>query len=114
MVDIKNCGDHFVYLEVDEHQHQSYACECEQIRMINLAEVRGIPVTFIRYNPDMYQPLSGQKYQNIEKRERKLIEWVIYAMKNNPYDNGCMVNVLYLFYDDHDTHNPVWHSLIAV
>jgi hypothetical protein len=108
-----DCGDHFVYLEVDEHQHQSYACECEQIRMINLAEVRGIPVTFIRYNPDMYQPVSGQKYKSVEQREQTLLDWVVYAMKNNPFSNNCMANVLYLFYDEYDAHKPAWHELVS-
>ena len=55
-----DCGDHFVYLEVDEHQHHTYACECEQVRMMNLIEVRGMPITFIRYNPDRYDHHSPE------------------------------------------------------
>jgi hypothetical protein len=59
-------------------------CGREQIRMINLAEVRGMPVTFIRYNPDGYEPVSGQKSIKIEQREKKLGEWIIYAMDHPP------------------------------
>ena len=108
-----DCGDHFVYLEVDEHQHRSYACECEQIRMINLAEVRGLPITFIRYNPDIYDPIKGQKMLKLEQREKKLIEWIIYAMKHSPIETDAIANVLYLFYDEYDNNSPEWHVLMT-
>jgi hypothetical protein len=104
-----DCETHFVYLEVDEHQHDTYACECEQTRMINLVEVRGMPVRWIRYNPDMYESLKGQRQVIIEKREKKLIEYVKWAMKHPPQD---ISNVLYLFYDEYDTTNQPWLSLI--
>lgn len=107
-----DCGTHYVYVEVDEHQHQSYACECEQMRMINLAEVRGIPVTFIRYNPDLYDPVKGQKMMKLEQREKKLVEWVQYAMDHHPQEMDAVANVLYLFYDEYDTGKPDWHILI--
>ena len=108
-----DCGDHFVYLEVDEHQHQSYACECEQIRMLNLAEVRGLPITFIRYNPDIYDPIKGQKMLKLEQRHKKLIEWIVYAMKHSPIETNAIANVLYLFYDEYDNNSPEWHVLMA-
>jgi hypothetical protein len=65
-----DCSTHFVYVEVDEHQHSSYACECEQTRMINLVHVRGTPVRWIRYNPDSYEPVKGQKCVKREQREK--------------------------------------------
>ena len=44
---------HIVIIEVDEKQHSGYKCECEQTRMINLSQdFGGLPVVFIRYNPD--------------------------------------------------------------
>jgi hypothetical protein len=106
-----DCGDHFVYLEVDEHQHRTYACECEQVRMINLIEVRGMPITFIRYNPDRYEPADGEQLK-LEQREKKLVEWIRYAIKHNPMEVGAMANVLYLFYDGYH-HSPEWHTLMA-
>jgi len=106
-----DCGTHFVYVEVDEHQHRSYACECEQTRMINLAEVRGVPVTFIRYNPDLYDPIKGQKMIRLEQREKKLVEWVQYAMDHHPSEMDAVCAVLYLFYDEYDTQVPEWHAL---
>jgi len=107
-----DCGSHFVYIEVDEHQHQSYACECEQTRMINLVEVRGIPVRWIRYNPDYYEPTKGQRYVKQEQREKKLIEYVTYAINHTPQEDGVISNVLYLFYDDYDTTKQTWHTLL--
>ena len=104
-----DCGSHFVYVEVDENQHQSYACECEQGRMINLVHVRGMPVRWIRYNPDVYEPMKGQRKIKLEQREKKLIEYTKWAMKNPP---DTISSVLYLFYDEYDTKNQEWHKLI--
>ena len=104
-----DCGTHFVYVEVDEHQHQSYACECEQGRMVNLVHVRGMPVRWIRYNPDVYEPMEGQRKVKIEQREKKLLEYTKWAMKNPP---DMISNVLYLFYNDYDTKNQEWQTLI--
>jgi len=105
-----DCGTHFLYIEVDENQHQSYVHDCEQIRMINLVEVRGIPVRFIRYNPDYYKPYPKQKYIQIEEREKKLIEYIKYAIINPP--NNCIADVIYLFYDEYDISTMQWITLI--
>ena len=107
-----DCGSHFVYVEVDEHQHHSYACECEQMRMINLVEARGMPVRFIRYNPDYYEPIKGQQQIKQEQREKKLVEYVKYAIQHSPQEEGVIANVLYLFYDEYDITNQVWDKLI--
>ena len=109
-----DCETHFVYVEVDEHQHNSYACECEQTRMINLVEARGMPVRFIRYNPDVYEPMKGQRKVKLEQREKKLVEYVKYAMTRPPQEEGVFSNVLYLFYDEYDTTNQVWHKLVGL
>jgi hypothetical protein len=107
-----DCGSHFVYLEVDEHQHRGYACECEQTRMINLVHVRGMPVKWIRYNPDTYDPVKGHREWKREQREKKLMEYIHYAMKHTPQEDGCMSHVLYLFYDGHDTKKNEWLKLV--
>ena len=107
-----DCGDFFIYIEVDENQHQSYACECEQTRMVNLVHARGMPVTFIRYNPDVYEPGKGQRRMKLEQREKKLVEYIKHIMKHSPMEQGTFSNVLYLFYDGYDSHQPDWHTLI--
>ena len=107
-----DCGSHFVYIEVDENQHRSYLCECEQTRMINLVEARGMPVRFIRYNPDSYQPVKGQTMLKSNAREKKLIEYVNYSITRSPQDNNDFANVLYLFYDNYDIITQSWNKLI--
>ena len=107
-----DCGSHFVYVEVDEHQHQNYTCECEQTRMVNLVEARGTPVRFIRYNPDHYEPIKGQQKIKQEQREKKLVEYIKYVMKHPPQEDRVIANVLYLFYDEYDNRNQVWDKLI--
>jgi hypothetical protein len=109
-----DCGSHLVIFEVDENQHSSYACECEQTRMINIAQAAGMPVTYIRYNPDIYQPHGKQKMQTNEQREKRMLEYLKFSMKNSPTDKGDFANVLYLFYDDHDNTKPAWFSLIKL
>ena len=107
-----DCGTHFVYVEVDENQHRGYACECEQTRMVNLVHARGMPVKWIRYNPDMYHPTHKQPVWAQERREKKLLEYIHYAMKHTPQEDGCISHILYLFYDDYDTMKQEWLKLI--
>jgi hypothetical protein len=80
--------------------------------MINLVEVRGMPVRFIRYNPDYYEPIKGQRRFTQEQKEKKLVEYVVHAMKHTPQEDGVFANVLYLFYDEYDTSNQPWFKLI--
>jgi hypothetical protein len=82
--------------------------------MINLVEARGIPVSFIRYNPDVYEPIKGQKKVLLEQREKKLIEYIKFIMNKSPILNRDFANVIYLFYDDYDTTKQIWHTLIKL
>jgi hemerythrin len=70
-----------------------------------------MPVRFIRYNPDVYEPIKGQRRVKLEQREKILMEYVRYAMKHTPQEAGVFANVLYLFYDEHDV---TWHELIRL
>ena len=78
--------------------------------MINLTEVRGMPVRWIRYNPDVYEPMEGQRYVKLEQREKKLLENLKWSMKH-PLEN-CVSSILYLFYNEHDNHKNEWLKLI--
>ena len=82
--------------------------------MINLVHVRGTPVRLIRYNPDSYEPLKGQRRIKLEQREKKLLEYVKWAIKNPPQEEDMFSNVLYLFYNDYDTKQQVWNTLIKI
>ena len=72
-------GTHKVYNEIDENEHKSY-CELGEInRMKNIyMDDGGIPIVFLRYNPDNYN-INGKK-QNIsqQKREAELVKWLKY------------------------------------
>jgi len=77
--------------------------------MVNLVHVRGMPVRWIRYNPDVYEPAKGCRKVKLEQREKKLVEYTKWAMK---HCGDTMSEVLYLFYDGHDTKSQEWHTLI--
>ena len=68
-----------------------------------------MPVRWIRYNPDVYEPANGQRKIKLEQREKKLIEYTKWAMNHPP---ETISSVLYLFYDEYDTKNQEWHKLI--
>lgn len=91
-----------VCLEVDENQHKSYACECEQGRMVQIhQDFGGTPVLFIRYNPDVYVDHFGKKNKPDTKRLRTLLD-VLNGLKNriNLYEKwDDPLSVIYLFYD---------------
>jgi hypothetical protein len=97
---------HFVIVEVDEDQHKSRACECEQIRMVNIYNALGLPTIFIRYNPDKFK-VNGQ-VKNITQlsRQKNLLKWVDYLIKLEPeeiIEKYNTVSVMYLYFDDYKT-----------
>ena len=102
-------GTHKMYIEVDENQHKSY-CELGEInRMKNIyMDDGGIPVIFLRYNPDNYQ-LNGKKQNTPQtKRENELLKWVKYYQNvDNIQDNDLSVH--YLYYSDGD--NDKLHNI---
>jgi hypothetical protein len=95
-------GTHKLYIEVDENQHKSY-CELGELnRMKNIyMDDGGIPIIFLRYNPDNYT-INGKK-QDIpqKKREIELIRWIKYY-ENIENSQGSCLSVHYLYYSDKD------------
>jgi hypothetical protein len=92
--------DHVVILEVDENQHKSYSEECEKIRMFNITQsYGGIPVFWIRYNPDDFKPKNAKRKSNISqlKREKHLIDLLKESFQREMKTLG---EVVYLFYND--------------
>jgi hypothetical protein len=89
-------------LEIDENQHKSYACECEQGRMIQIhQDFGGTPVLFIRYNPDEYKDHLGGKHKPNNKRLKILLD-TINGLKNRIESEKEWkepLSVIYLFYD---------------
>jgi hypothetical protein len=92
-------GTHKVYIEVDEKQHKNYCKLGEFNRMVNIyMNDGGIPIIFLRYNPDNYY-INGKK-QNVNQgeKEKQLIKWLKYYenIENIKYN----LSVQYLYYNN--------------
>jgi len=103
---IYDLGDKILVLECDEHQHIERACVCEQTRMINIGQsFGGIPVYFIRWNPDDYSPFNSRKKPEDIKKRHTLVGDLIADIKENKFTLPvALVSALYMYYDD-------WYSL---
>ena len=109
-------GDKIVILECDEDQHKSRQCLCEQTRMVNLGQsFGGIPVYFIRWNPDDYY--SGGKKDLDPEPVRKRHELCCKFIKDIRAGNvilptNAMVAAIYLYYNEWTTlKNETWKTL---
>jgi hypothetical protein len=102
-------GTHKLYIEVDENQHKSY-CELGEInRMKNIyMDDGGIPIIFLRYNPDNYQTNGKKQITSQQKREVELVKWIKYY-ENIDNIQGFHLSAQYLFYTDGD--NTKLHNI---
>ena len=58
-------GSHLVIVEVDENRHSDYDCSCENKRLMQLSQDVGHrSIVFIRFNPDDYISLAGDKIKS--------------------------------------------------
>ncbi len=107
-------GDKIIVVECDEHQHRERACECEQTRMVNIGQLfGGVPVYFLRWNPDDYTAESRAMPEALPKRY-KLLGDLIRDMLNNTMVSlpKALVSALYLYYDGwNGLHNETWKVL---
>ena len=88
-------GTHKIFVEVDENQHRSYCAEGEIKRMINIfGDEGGVPVLFLRYNPD---PSRSNKTPRA-KREQEVIRWLRHY-EDVSHLHGHPLSVHYLYYD---------------
>lgn len=104
-----NVNTHFVIIEIDENQHISK--KCEESRMVEIWNSLGLPVVFIRYNPDSFTDKSGNK-SNIRKniREDILIKWIKQSL-NLKLQLIDGIQVVYLFYNGYDIANNKYERL---
>jgi len=105
---VYHCGTHIVIVEVDENQHKSYKCTAygdnkegkmkgENIRMFEIAQsFDGLPVVFLRYNPDNYKVNGVLGKYATSKRHDLLVKWIRKCLRERI--DGF--NVKYLFYDE--------------
>jgi len=102
---VYDCKTHWIIIEVDENQHRhgsdNYTPQCEIARTKNIyQDGGGIPIIFIRYNPDNYKDRSGKTVKLPPgKKEEVLIKWVKHFQKTEPTYN---LSTIFLFYDNYD------------
>jgi hypothetical protein len=110
-------GDHVLLIEIDENQHDSYDCSCENKRLMQIFTGLGSNrnLTVIRFNPDKFIDNKGTRqngcwYTNpkgicaVKENLRK--EWAnrLNVLKNTVdlcIENGNQkeLNVIHLFYN---------------
>lgn len=107
---------HYVVVEVDEDQHKSRACECEQTRMVNISQSLGMPTVFLRYNPDRYT-VSGKTVDTAKRcRHKTLINWLckVWTLEPEELAEHGFLSVLHLYFDDYNSHNVVWETMMPL
>ena len=96
--------DKCIIVEVDENQHRSYEDSCECARLNEIVNgVGGLPVTFIRYNPDSVR--NNGKIVVFSQEQR--LDLLVNTLKEELCleANAFQVRVIQLFYDDmYDTY----------
>jgi hypothetical protein len=93
-------GDKIVIVECDEMQHKNN--KCEESRMFNLGQAfGGIPVYFIRWNPDDYCDENNRKKSELLSKRYKLLGNLITDIKENKHTKipKALVSVIYMYYD---------------
>ncbi len=97
----------FVFLEVDEHQHQGQSVSCELRRMSDahsslLVEGNTMPFAFLRYNPNAYRINGVSQRFAKAKREERLVE----VLNNWSFEREF--EAVYMFYDAEEGEATVW------
>lgn len=109
--------DKIIVIECDEHQHKDRACECEQTRMINIGQsYGGIPIYFIRWNPDNYKTPAGRQQENITGRYDGLLTHLNFIKEGKMQLPHALVSVFYMYFDgwkgDEDLTANNWEILL--
>ncbi len=106
--------DKVVILECDEHQHKDRPCQCEQSRMINIAQsLGGVPVYFIRWNPDMYAPGDIRMPESIPNRHRNVANFLQDIVNGDVLLPNALLSVLYMYHDGWTTlADAQWEVLV--
>ena len=106
--------DKMVILECDEHQHRERQRECEQSRMVNISQsYGGIPVYFIRWNPDNYISIDNRVPNSIQKRHLILAKYLQDIRDEKIHVPKGLLNVCYMYYDEwNGIENMKWETII--
>lgn len=94
-----DCGTHVVIVEVDEDKHRYYKPECECARMNQIvSSLGGLPITFVRYNPD--EVVNNGKKMEIPKSDRLELLIKIVNTEIEIHPDLFRVKLIQLYYDD--------------
>ena len=111
---VYDLGDKIVILECDENQHQDRQCLCEQTRMVNIGQTfGGLPVYFIRWNPDDYSPENERKMpEDLAKRYKLVGDLIRDIKKNKIILPTALISAIYMYYNGWDSlQNTEWQVL---
>ena len=97
-----DCNTHFIVVECDENQHEGYNKNCEMARMNNIYISLGLPVVYLRYNPDKFIHNEINKKINSKKRLNYLLERIKYYQEQNIKEP---IIIEKLFYDKKEDDN---------
>ena len=89
--------------------------DCEKNRMINISQSLGMPVIFIRYNPDKYK-IGNKNYNPIKNKRLGILKsWLDYCLELNINDNinFGFLNAIYLFYNEY-MENNIKNNIIEI
>ena len=106
--------DKVIILECDEHQHKDRPCTCEQTRMVNIGQsFGGMPVYFIRFNPDTYQPLQQLEPNTALAQRYQLCGDLIQSiLQRSILLPDALVSSIYLYFDKwNGIENEEWHII---
>jgi len=98
---IYDFSDKIVILECDENQHKDREETCEITRMKNIGQMfGGMPVYFIRWNPDTYKPeIPGIGLESIKDRHKLVADYLINIKESRICLPTALVAVIYMYYD---------------
>ena len=107
---------YLIIVEVDENQHRAYAKNCETIRMQQLfQDYGGIPLLFIRFNPDNYRNSLNEKGTISQTGREKILLDLLQQMRNeaDSADKGMVgiemppISYLQICYDGYIENQPI-------
>jgi hypothetical protein len=86
-------GFQVIVIEVDENQHISYDCSCENKRLMEISQDVGHrPLVFIRFNPDSYVTMKNEMIKSCWRPNQKGI-FIINKDNNNDWNNNIIISI---------------------